>query len=621
MESPFLKKKYDLHKAPEVEAAAKRTERRTGEKVPQKPEAQIQNYLDRFKEITDREDPAERERGLEALKRILHRHHVIKPEAVPEAAFLLEQRIVRELGHGDVKITEEFKERKTDQIINNQKQSLNKWVDYLASPDAQYPDWAKYWAIRSVLEMGKLEKKEDAEGKETARYRRRAKDTVASFPTMNPRALALTIGVLRDRLAEREKPKSDRKSVENVSRKLGEKEFQNLLSTENFSKLYAQFLIEIPEYSTEGLKETRGKWVTYKRGSEPADLVKSLEGHPLEWCIADESTAKDYLDGGDILIYYSLNESGEPIIPRAAIRMHGDAIAEVRGIAPGQHTDPYIAPVIKKKVHEFPDGASYEKKASDMERLTDIETKSDAGKALTPDDLRFLYEFEAKIEGFADDYGARDPRINQIRDKREKRADLRVIFNCTEGELQEKELFTLKNIPKWKELPDPSTLKKDFKFDWIWEQEYRKGRPTEDFAIQNTTEAEPVAKVFEIGDIIRKKRREDSKHPGYLTTKEVLEAIDEAGYRPATLQELVAYSRDHWKPDIDPKTLTEEERVLQNAQAPYMYGLNSVFSNADGHRDVPYLYWNGDERDLSASILGRDWDADDRFLVLHKASS
>ena len=57
--------------------------------------------------------------------------------------------------------------------------------------------------------------------------------------------------------------------------------------------------------------------------------------------------------------------------------------------------------------------------------------------------------------------------------------------------------------------------------------------------------------------------------------------------------------------------------VILMAPAQYV----DVFSNADGHRDVPYLYWNGDERDLSASILGRDWDADDRFLVLHKASS
>ena len=36
----FLKDKYNLHNAPEVEKAAERTEERTGEKVPQKSRCQ-----------------------------------------------------------------------------------------------------------------------------------------------------------------------------------------------------------------------------------------------------------------------------------------------------------------------------------------------------------------------------------------------------------------------------------------------------------------------------------------------------------------------------------------------------------------------------------------------------
>jgi hypothetical protein len=179
----------------------------------------------------------------------------------------------------------------------------------------------------------------------------------------------------------------------------------------------------------------------------------------------------------------------------------------------------------------------------------------------------------------------------------------------------------LKNIPHWDELPDAEKLKKDFKFDYVWDSEYRPGRPMTDFENPNNTEAEPIAKVFDIGDVIRKKKSEDPNHPDSLTTQEVLDAIDEEGYRPATLEELVAYSRDYWKPDADPKTLTEEERVLQNAQAPHMYGLNSVFSDADGRRYVPSLDWGGDERDLYAILLENDWSASSRFLVLRKASS
>ena len=51
MEHEFLKEKYGLHKSPEVEKAAERMKARTGEKVPQNPDARIQNYLDRLERL------------------------------------------------------------------------------------------------------------------------------------------------------------------------------------------------------------------------------------------------------------------------------------------------------------------------------------------------------------------------------------------------------------------------------------------------------------------------------------------------------------------------------------------------------------------------------------------
>jgi len=91
----------------------------------------------------------------------------------------------------------------------------------------------------------------------------------------------------------------------------------------------------MPEYSTEKLQETRGKWIKYEKNSDAHELVKTLEGYPLEWCTADYDTARGQLQGGDFYVYYSINESGEAIIPRLAIRMHDDQIAEdPRGIAP-----------------------------------------------------------------------------------------------------------------------------------------------------------------------------------------------------------------------------------------------------------------------------------------------
>ena len=65
MEGPdFLKEKYQLQNSPEVASAELRTEVRTGEDVPQKPSARIENYLNRFNEVLEREDPNKRERGI-----------------------------------------------------------------------------------------------------------------------------------------------------------------------------------------------------------------------------------------------------------------------------------------------------------------------------------------------------------------------------------------------------------------------------------------------------------------------------------------------------------------------------------------------------------------------------
>ena len=436
MEGPvFLKQRYDLHNSPEVDQAARRTHTRTEEVIPQDPRARIQNYLDRFAEIIDREDPTRRAHGIEAVKRVLHSGYVIKSEDVPESAFLLEQRIARDLGYGDVEITDEFREQKTQQIISNQVQSLDKWVDYFSSDDADYPDWSKYWALRSVLEMGRLEKQIDNTGAESASFTRRTKDTVASFPPLNPRALAMTITAVQQRLSydrmleeQRRLPKDKRQKipVTNLSTQLSDEAFTQLAGTRNFSRLYAQFLIEIPEYSTEGLQETRGKWVTYHQGSNAEPLVDSLDGYPLEWCTAGIDTAKSQLEAGDFHVYYSLNEQGAAVIPRIAIRMEGNKIAEVRGNAPEQNLDPYIAPVVDEKMAEFgTEGEKYKKRAHDMKLLTEIEHRSKIGQPLSKDDLTFLYEINGSIDGFG--YGD-DPRIEEVRSQRVLEEDFTVVY-------------------------------------------------------------------------------------------------------------------------------------------------------------------------------------------------
>lgn len=97
-EATFLKEKYNLHSAPEVASAAKRTQRRTGERVPNDPVSQIENYLNRFKEIVERKDVVDRERGVNALKKIILDKFVTKYEDIPDSYWSLQENILRERG-------------------------------------------------------------------------------------------------------------------------------------------------------------------------------------------------------------------------------------------------------------------------------------------------------------------------------------------------------------------------------------------------------------------------------------------------------------------------------------------------------------------------------------------
>ena len=421
-----------LHTSGPVEHEQTRKKSR-GDTVSPKPTEKIADWFKILEQthLGHRENP----RVLERIRKYYYDQYLIKPKDIPESTFLLEQRIARELGHGDIEITQEFKDRKIKQIIDDQKTSLDRWLNYLTSPDAQYPLWAKYWAFTSMLGMGmfeKIEKEEGNEIKEFGQFTKRRKDTVASFPMLNPRALAMTISAITSRIEQKQKPKQERQPITNVSVKLDDPAWHQLLTTENFSKIYAQFLIEMPEYSEEGLKETKGVWKIYKQGSDAHPLVDSLEGYPLEWCTANLDTAQSQLQGGDFHVYYSYNQQGNPVIPRVAIRMAGNNIAEVRGIAHNQNLDPYISDVVSQKMDAFPDGKVYQKKSADMKRLTEIEEKNTLQKPFSVSDLRFLYQLDAKIQGFG---YQDDPRIQEIIANRDIESDLSIATGYSKDQI------------------------------------------------------------------------------------------------------------------------------------------------------------------------------------------
>jgi hypothetical protein len=221
-------------------------------------------------------------------------------------------------------------------------------------------------------------------------------------------------------------------------------EFMDSLEKEDFGKLYTYAIEKVTPASIDQLTITKGKWVKFSKGTDPTifipedfnrPLVESLQGHGTGWCTAGESTARIQLQGGDFYVYYSDDKHGNPIIPRIAIRMKGEnKIAEVRGIAEQQNLDPFVAntDILDKKLNEFGvEGKDYQKKVVDMKRLTVFEKKINKKEKFTKDELKeeltFLYEINEKIQGFG---YQNDPRIKEIRDGRDSKVDVPIVFGC-----------------------------------------------------------------------------------------------------------------------------------------------------------------------------------------------
>ena len=64
-----------------------------------------------------------------------------------------------------------------------------------------------------------------------------------------------------------------------------------------------------------------------------------------------------------------------------------------------------------------------------MQKLTKIDHKVKDNLDLTKEELAFLYEVNSKIEGFGYE---RDPRIEEIKEKRNQKKDYALIFDCKE---------------------------------------------------------------------------------------------------------------------------------------------------------------------------------------------
>ena len=399
--------------------------------ISDKKRERLLKYFERLEELHNKVAKTKSVTGEKLLKNFYYDLYVIKPENIPDAYFQNQVRLARERGYGNIKLTEEDKRRMTEEVIDDQKKSLDKWIEYFLYDEESksYGMWEKYWVFQGLQNLGKYDK-------ETGKFSKRDKTTVYPFPPVEREYIFTTLKLMEDFL-------KDKKSEEDI---------KQALSTGNFKLLYEYVIKQSFLKGEHQSNSDDGKWIKYEQGSDYNILRDSLQGYYTGWCTAaGENFAKDQLAGGDFYVYYSLDKNGEAKVPRIAIRMDGkDKIGEIRGIADNQNMEPEMMSILEEKLKEFPDRDKYLKKENDMKLLTLIDKKVNNNIELNVDELKFLYEIDSKITGFG---YRKDPRIEEIKRKRNERRDYSLIYNVKEEEVALSIQEWLNNPEKFKALP------------------------------------------------------------------------------------------------------------------------------------------------------------------------
>lgn len=438
MEKPelpnFLPEKYtDLAGSKPVERAVQQAKSR-GEETPHGKSERVDAYLARLERLLldpekvgrktkKRMGADERPRALFLLREMVMNKYV-RPhkETMAEGAARVEERAARELGIEAHYGAEELAER-GEIAIEDLEKSLDNWIKYLSDMNESYPTWFRYYAFRNILYLGDYDK-------DKGEFTKRSQGTARLFPEIDRGALAYVeemIEAAKDTHAL-ERLQKAQKAAGTPEGGLLTKEKAEAFSKLSFAKQYAEGMKQAGEITPEMREETKGKWVKYGKGTDPTALWASLQNKGTAWCTKGFGTAEVQLQGGDFYVYYTLDNLGKPSIPRIAIRMQGDAIFEVRGVADtAQNLEGNMANIAETKMNELPGAEKYRNASADMKQLTAIEKKVRNKESLTRDDLLFLYEINAPIEGFG---YQKDPRIAEIRNTRNPHEDVPIVFDC-----------------------------------------------------------------------------------------------------------------------------------------------------------------------------------------------
>lgn len=355
------------------------------------PEQKIRKYLNRIEEVINKVKESKRNREISKI-------------------FFYKKYICNKLSLSFIKAREKIMERKLNDedikeileiVRKNQKNTLDRWLDFFV--DSNYPVWFKYYTLRGVLKSGGYDKFKDI-------ITRRTPSSAYPFLEFNSTIIS--------------------KMYDYLSNLIGKEFDENSLGALNFQKLYIKFAKENKSISDEGI------WVKYPKNSPYEILCSDINGYNTGWCINQKEIAENYLSLGEIEIFYTKDSNGDFKIPRIAIRMFGNSIQEIRGVADNQNLEKSMLKPLEEKLESFSYIGSYKKTIQQFKAINRIEEKVNNDAELTNDELCLLYEIGEPIESFGYE---KEKRIIEIRNKRNIKQDLNKIFS--EVDCKDKCLF------------------------------------------------------------------------------------------------------------------------------------------------------------------------------------
>ena len=354
--------------------------------------------LERIKKYLDRQEEVHykiRNFGkLELLKRYYYNNYCIKE--VPSSYIEYLNKIEYDK-NGNYLSDKEIR-KITNIIIEDQKNSLSIWIDYLTSRDTlDIPWWAKYFIFMGVVKIGSYNKSNNT-------YSKRTSSTVAPFIELDKELL--------------------HKSYEFLINSLNE---GNLEDVSSFSKIYLSLIKD--KKKTLLNKDIDGIWKKFPMGDDYLPLYNSLEGYNTGWCTAARMTCKEQVSNGDFYVYYTKDNNNLYKVPRLAIRMNDtDEIAEIRGVGAEQNVEEHLEDVLEEKLKEFPDKDKYKKRINDSKMLTLIYNKINNCYKLNKEELKFIFEIDDYISSFG---YFRDPRIKEIKNRLDIKESYSIIYESS----------------------------------------------------------------------------------------------------------------------------------------------------------------------------------------------